>query len=186
MRRFITILAAVAMIFSTACAQKKNEKNMNRENKVLVAYFSATGTTERVAKMIATATGGELMRIQPQQEYSAADLDWTDPASRCCRENDNPASRPEIVKTKENLDGYNVVYLGFPNWWNMAPRIVNTFVETYGLKGVTVVPFSTSGGSGIENSVKQLRKAYPDVDWKDGRMLNGVSQQDVDKWVAEQ
>ena len=174
------------MIFSTACAQKKSNKAMDNERKVLVAYFSATGTTERVAKMIATATGGELMKIQPQQEYSAADLDWTDPASRCCRENDNPQSRPEIVKTKASLEGYDVVYLGFPNWWNMAPRIVNTFVEAYGLKGVAVVPFSTSGGSGIENSVKQLRKAYPDVDWHDGRMLNGVTQQDIDEWVSEQ
>ena len=184
MKRFLTIIAAVLLMFSTACAQKKESKEMKQE-KVLVAYFSATGTTERVAKMIASATGGELMRIQPKEEYSAADLDWTDRASRCCRENDNLAARPEIVKTKENIDGYDVVYLGFPNWWNMAPRIVNTFVETYGLKGVTVIPFSTSGGSGIENSVKQLRKAYPDVDFSDGRMLNGVSQEDVDNWVRK-
>lgn len=177
------MLAAVALVFSTACAKKTEKTTDDVKQKVLVAYFSATGTTERVAKMIASATGGELMKIQPEQEYSDADLDWTEPTSRCCRENDNPASRPAIVKTKASIDDYDVVYLGFPNWWNMAPRIINTFVEAYGLKGKTVIPFSTSGGSGIENSVKQLRKAYPDVNWQDGRMLNGVSENDIKDWV---
>lgn len=180
------MLAAVALVFSTACAKKAEKtETTEAEQKVLVAYFSATGTTERVAEMIASAAGGELMKIQPEQEYSEADLDWREPTSRCCRENDNPASRPAIVKTKASLDDYDVVYLGFPNWWNMAPRIINTFVETYGLKGKTVIPFSTSGGSGIENSVEQLRKAYPDVDWQDGRMLNGVSESEIKAWVEK-
>lgn len=170
-----------------ACAKKKGNGDMvaetKKDGKVLVAYFSATGTTERVAKMIAEATGGELYKIRPQEEYSSKDLDWTDKVSRCSRENDDPKSRPAIVKDKESLDAYEVIYLGFPNWWNMAPRIVNTFVEAYGLKGKKVVPFMTSGGSEIENSVSLLRKDYPEVDWQEGKLLNQATLQDIEDWV---
>lgn len=153
MKRIVFIIAVVALglISVTACGQKKEKKNMT-ENKTLVAYFSATGTTESLAKKIATATGGELYKITPEAEYSAEDLDWTVETSRCCKENADPSSRPAFVKTKENLDAYDVVYLGFPNWWNGAPRIINTFIEAYGLKGKTVILFMTSGGSGIQNS----------------------------------
>ena len=192
------MLAAVMSLFvtMTACANRKEtkEKMENKENKtdvtanggrVLVAYFSATGTTERVAKMIAKSTGGELYKIQPKEEYSAADLDWTVKTSRCCRENDNPKSRPEIVMGKADLDSYDTIYLGFPNWWNGAPRIVNTFIEAYGLKGKTVIPFMTSGGSGIENSEKTLKELYPEIKWQHGRLLNGVSQGDIDKWLKK-
>lgn len=187
MKRII-IIALAAMLGAVtvaACGQGKKGKTMaqNNERKTLVAYFSATGTTENVAKMIASATGGELYRITPVKEYSAEDLDWTVKESRCCKENDDPSSRPEIVKTKDNLDGYDVVYLGFPNWWNGAPRIINTFIEDYNLKGKTVRLFMTSGGSGIANSLKTLRAAYPDIDFKDGKLLNGASQKDIDAWA---
>ena len=169
----------------TACAKKSEtaKKTEKTEKKVLVAYFSATGTTERVAKMIATATGGELYKIQPEKEYSAADLDWTMKTSRCCRENDDPKSRPAIVKSKASLDEYDVVYLGYPNWWNGAPRIINTFIEAYGLKGKTVIPFMTSGGSQIENSERLLKQEYPEVNWQKGKLLNGATYKDVDVWV---
>lgn len=196
MKKIIFMLAAAMSLFvtMTACAGKKENKKATKTEseattlpaqggRTLVAYFSATGTTERVAKMIAKATGGELYRIQPKEEYTAADLDWTTPTSRCCRENDDPKSRPAIVKAKDSLDGYDTIFLGYPNWWNGAPRIVNTFVEAYGLKGKTVIPFMTSGGSQIENSEKQLGTLYPDVNWKKGRLLNGATQADVDKWV---
>lgn len=180
-------LAAVVSLFTTltACASKKQNNNMEQDanKKTLVAYFSATGTTKTVAKMIATATRGELYQIKPQAEYSSADLDWTNKSSRCCRENDDPKSRPAIVKDKANLDAYDTIYLGFPNWWNGAPRIINTFIETYGLKGKTVYLFMTSGGSGIENSEKTLKKLYPEVNWKKGRLLNGSTQEDVNEWV---
>ena len=151
--------------------------------KTLVAYFSATGTTERVAKMIAAATGGELYKIRPEKEYSADDLDWTVETSRCSKENADPKSRPAIVMDKKSLDGYDVIYLGLPNWWNGAPRIINTFVETYGLKGQKVIPFMTSGGSTIENSEKQLKKEYPEVNWQKGKLLNDATQKEVDEWV---
>ncbi len=116
MKRIVFIIAVVALglITVTACGQKKEKKNMT-ENKTLVAYFSATGTTESLAKKIATATGGELYKITPEAEYSAEDLDWTVETSRCCKENADPSSRPAFVKTKENLNAYDVVYLGFPN-----------------------------------------------------------------------
>ena len=186
MKKFIFMLTAVMGLFftMTACAKKK-ATSKKTEEKVLVAYFSATGTTEGVAKLIATATGGELYKIQPEQEYSAAYLDWTVKTSRCSRENDDPKSRPAIVKSKSSLDGYDTIYLGYPNWWNGAPRIINTFVEAYGLKGKMVIPFMTSGGSQIENSERMLKEEYPDVNWKKGKLLNGASLKDVKSWVEE-
>lgn len=187
MKKIMFMLTAVMGVFftMTACAQKaKSEKKS--EQKVVVAYFSATGTTEGVAKMIATATGGELYKIQPAEEYSAADLDWTVKTSRCSRENDNPKARPAIVKSKASLDEYDVVYLGYPNWWNGAPRIINTFIETYGLKGKKVIPFMTSGGSQIENSERLLKEEYPEVNWQKGKLLNGASQKEVNAWVKKQ
>lgn len=179
---FVAVMSAVASL--SACSNKNGKAaDGTSDKKVLVAYFSATGTTENVAKLIADATKGELYKIKPKKDYSDADLDWTDQNSRSSRENANPASRPTIVKDKKSLDAYDVIYLGFPNWWNGAPRIINTFVETYELKGKKVIPFMTSGGSGIENSVKQLRKLYPDVKWQDGRLLNGATAKSVKKWV---
>ena len=190
MKKIILMFAAVMTLFTTmtACAKKAEtgetaSTESVQPDKVLVAYFSATGTTENVARMIATATGGELYKIQPQEEYSAVDLDWTEPTSRCCKENDDPSSRPAIVMNKTDLSQYDVIYLGYPNWWNMAPRIINTFVEAYDLKGKTVILFMTSGGSTIVHSVELLRKDYPEVKWNDGKLLNGVSQSDVDEWV---
>ena len=177
---FIVATVALGLISIAACGQKKEKNQMPG---ILVTYYSATGTTERLAKMIATATGGELYEIVPEKRYSSADLDWTDPASRCCRENDDPSSRPAFVKSKADLDGYDTVYLGFPNWWNGAPRIINTFIESYGLKGKTVYLFMTSGGSGIENTMRTFRKIYPDVNWKAGKLINGASQKTVDSWV---
>ena len=188
MKRIVLMLAVVLSVFftMTACAKKnKNDAPQQKGSKTLVAYFSATGTTENVAKMIAEATGGELYKIQPEKEYSAADLDWTVPTSRSCKENDDPKSRPAFKKTKESLDGYDTIYLGFPNWWNGAPRIINTFVEAYGLKGKKVIPFMTSGGSDIVNSEQTLKKLYPEVNWQKGRLLNDASQKDVDEWVKE-
>lgn len=193
MKKIILLIAAIMGLFvsMTACTNKKGNNMESEETtanqpgskKVLVAYASYTGTTEGVAKMIAATTGGELYKIEPEKEYSAADLDWNSPTSRCCRENNNPKARPAIKKTKENLDQYEVIYLGYPNWWNSHPRLINTFVETYGLKGKTVIPFMTSGGSQIENSEKNLKNDYPEVNWKKGRLLNGVNQEEVNAWI---
>lgn len=192
MRKITFIFAALMGLFvsMTACANKKGnnmDANMTgtapKNGKTLVAYASYTGTTEDVAKMIAKATGGELYKIEPEKEYTAADLDWTDPNSRCCKENNDPKARPAMKKTKQSLDQYDVIYLGYPNWWNSHPRLINTFIETYDLKGKTVIPFMTSGGSQIENSEKILKKDYPEVNWKKGKLLNGASQKEVDAWI---
>lgn len=176
--------AVIALCVSmTACAKKGDNAVQESTKKVLVAYFSATGTTAEVAQMIAVVTAGELYEIQPAGKYTDEDLDWTVETSRSTVEMHDNNARPAIVKNKADLDAYDIIYLGYPNWWNQAPRIINTFVEAYSLKGKTVIPFMTSGGSRIDNSVSLLRKAYPDVNWQDGKLLNGVSQSDVDDWV---
>ncbi len=167
----------------SACGQNASRRATKESPKVLVAYFSATGTTKAAAEKIAKATGAELLEIKPVEAYSDADLDWTDPASRCCRENDDPASRPAFEKSKESLDGYDLIFLGFPNWWNGAPRIINSFMDAYQLKGQRTVMFMTSGGSGIRNAEKIFCEAYPDVKWEDGKLLNSMSSQAIGDWA---
>ncbi len=184
------VVSAAAVCTLMACGKKTSSAEAEFSNqaaapKVLVAYFSATGTTKAAAEKVAKATGAELFEIKPTEAYSATDLNWTDKTSRCCRENDNPQSRPAFEKSKESLDGYDLVFLGFPNWWNGAPRIINTFMDTYQLKGKRVVMFMTSGGSGIENSERVFKKAYPDVKWEAGKLLNGMSENDISDWAKE-
>ncbi len=189
MKRIMSLIAitAAAVTSLIACGKKASTEaavsNQEAAPKVLVAYFSATGTTKAAAEKVANAIGAELFEIKPTEAYSAADLDWTVKTSRCCRENDNPKSRPAFEKSKESLDGYDLIFLGFPNWWNGAPRIINTFMDTYQLKGKRVVMFMTSGGSGIENSEKVFKTAYPDVKWEAGKLLNGMSETEIGDWT---
>lgn len=172
MKRFILSILTIMAISS-----------MNAADKVLVAYFSATGTTKAVAEQIALATGGELMAIEPVQPYTDADLNWRDKQSRSTIEMQDENARPSIKKTKDNLDAYSVVYVGFPVWWYVAPRIINTFLETYDLSGKTIIPFATSGGSGIAGCVAPLRKAYPNLHFEDGKLLNYPSYEEIQAWV---
>ena len=169
----------------TACAQNKGEKNMQTENKPLVVYFSATGTTAKAARTIAEVTGGTLYEIVPQQAYTSNDLDWNDKQSRSSVEMNNPQTRPALKDTKLNVAAYNVIFIGYPIWWDQAPRIINTFIESHDLKGKTLVPFATSGGSGITGSVRALRKAYPDLEWQDGKLLNRASRNTIQNWVGD-
>ena len=166
-----------------ACAQNKGEKSMQTENKALVVYFSATGTTAKAARTIAEVTGGTLYEIVPQQAYTSDDLDWNDRQSRSSVEMNNPQARPALKDTKLDVAAYDVIFIGYPIWWNQAPRIINSFIESHDLKGKTLVPFATSGGSGITGSVKELKRAYPDLKWQDGKLLNGVSRNTVQNWV---
>ena len=155
MNKIILTLAAVMTMSFAACAQNnKREKNMQTEKKPLVVYFSATGTTARAARMIADVTGGTLCEIVPQQTYTSDDLDWNDKQSRSSVEMNNPDARPAVKDTKIDFAAYDVIFIGYPIWWNQAPRIINTFIESHDLKGKTLVPFATSGGSGINNSSK--------------------------------
>lgn len=154
-------------------------------NKVLVAYFSASGVTEGVAKQLAAVTGGDLYEIQPEQPYTAADLDWTDKQSRSTVEMKDKSSRPAITGLAANMQDYDVVYVGFPIWWYTCPTIINTFMESYDFSGKTVIPFATSGGSSIKKACEDLKAAYPDVNWKEGRLLNYVSESELKAWVGK-
>lgn len=185
MNKILMTLAAVMTMSFAACAQNKGEQKMKTENKPLVVYFSATGTTAKAARMIADVTDGVLYEIVPQQAYTSDDLDWNDRQSRSSVEMNNPEARPALKDTKVNTLDYEVVFIGYPIWWNQAPRIVNTFIESHNLKGKTLVPFATSGGSGITSSVKELRKSYPDLKWQEGKLLNGANRNDIQNWVGD-
>ena len=153
-------------------------------SKILVACFSATGTTMAVAKRVAAACGADLREIRPAVPYSAADLDWTDKASRSSVEMTDEKSRPALGGETIDLKDYDVVFLGYPLWWDLCPRPVNTFLEKYDFAGKTVIPFATSGGSSITGSVKQLKKLYPKIEWEEGRLCNRSTKQ-VGDWVKQ-
>lgn len=153
--------------------------------RILVAYFSATGTTAKVAEKLADATAGELHAIVPAQPYTASDLDWNDSSSRSSKETNNPSVRPAIRGKAFSTDRFDVVFLGYPIWWDMAPRIINTFIESHNLEGKTIIPFATSGSSGISNSIKVLKETYPHLQWKEGKLLNHASDNDIRKWVKQ-
>ena len=185
MNKIILTLIAVMTLSFAACAQNKGEKSMQTENKPLVIYFSATGTTAKAARTIAEVTGGTLYEIVPQQTYTVDDLDWNDKQSRSSVEMNNPQARPALKDTKLDVTTYDVIFIGYPIWWDQAPRIINTFIESHDLKGKTLVPFATSGGSGISNSVKELRKAYPNLEWQDGKLLNRASRDTIQNWIND-
>ena len=140
---------------------------------ILVAYFSASGVTEKVARDIAKAVGADLYEIAPAQPYTTADLNWMDKKSRSTIEMNDPACRPAIAADVADMTQYDTVFVGFPVWWYVEPRIVDTFLERYDFSGKTVIPFATSGGSGISGAEKSMREHCPGAHWKPGRLLNG-------------
>ena len=152
-------------------------------SKKLVAYFSASGVTAKVAKTLASAIDADLHEILPVQKYTSADLDWTNKKSRSSVEMNDPAFRPEIAERFPNMTDYETVYIGFPIWWYVAPRIISTFVESYDFSGKTMVPFATSDGSGMGRTVDELKKLCPDADWKVGKMVNGASERELADWA---
>ena len=182
MKKIVLAIAALLAISLSACSQGEKSKE-SKQMKVLVAYFSASGVTEGVAKQLAEVTGGDLHKIQPEQPYTEADLDWRDKQSRSTIEMQDKNSRPAITDKLTNMQDYDVVYVGFPIWWYTAPTIINTFMESYDFKGKTVIPFATSGGSDIKKACEDLKATYPDVNWKEGKLLNRVSNDDLKKWV---
>ena len=139
----------------------------------LVAYFSATGTTARVAKNLAEAVGADLFEVVPEQPYSAADLDWRDKNSRSTHEMNDDSCRPAVVGRVGNMDAYDTVFVGFPIWWYVEPRIVDTFLEAHDLAGKTIVPFATSGGSGLGKAPQRIASLAPGATVLEGRLLNG-------------
>lgn len=155
-----------------------------KEQKVLVAYFSATGVTKSVAEKIARAADATLFEIEPEIPYTAADLDWRNKQSRSTVEmRDKETSRPAIKDKVSDMAQYNIVFVGFPVWWYTCPTIINTFLESYNFDGKTIVPFATSGGSPIEPCVTDMEKSAPGATFRDAKLLNDASQDAVDAWV---
>ena len=150
----------------------------------LVAYFSASGVTAKVAEKLSEAIGADLYAIEPEVPYTKADLDWMDKKSRSTIEMNNPASRPAIAGKRDNMNDYDTVFVGFPIWWYVAPTIINTFLESYDLTGKTIIPFATSGGSDMGNTNEKLLPSC-----KGAKLLNGkvfkasVSGADLAKWA---
>ena len=150
----------------------------------LVAYFSATGTTAKAAKALANAVGGTLYEIKPAVPYTSADLNWMDKGSRSSVEMNDPNSRPALADTDAPVAGHDVIFLGFPVWWYVAPTILNTFLEAYDFTGKTIVLFATSGGSGLGKSAAGLRSSAPGAKIVDGRMLNGhLKEAELKAWA---
>lgn len=156
----------------------------NAGTKVLVAYFSATNTTEGVAQHIANGLNADIYEIFPEEPYSDADLNYNDNNSRTTIEMNDPDARPAISGSVEGMEQYDIVFIGYPIWWGEAPRIVSTFVESYDFSGKKIVPFCTSGGSGVGSSATNLEQLTAGADWLPGKRLNGGDSQDtVMEWV---
>lgn len=150
--------------------------------KTLIAYFSASGVTARAAKEMAEAVGADLYEICPEQPYTSADLDWTDKTSRSTREMNDPACRPAIAGPLPDLGQYDVILIGFPIWWYVEPRIVDTFLEGCDFSGKTLIPFATSGGSGIGKAEQSLQAHCPNAAWAKGRLLSASG---AGSWVKQ-
>ena len=153
---------------------------------VLVAYFSASGVTAGVAKKLADAAGADLYEIAPEQVYTKADLNWMDKESRSSVEMNDRSARPAIATKVVNMDQYDTVFVGFPVWWYREPSIIDTFMEAYDFGGKKVVPFCTSGSSGIGDTYKNLQELAPGATVVEGkRLAKGVSESDLSAWVKE-
>lgn len=152
-------------------------------SKSLVAYFSASGVTKKAAEMLAKVTNSDLFEIKPSVPYTKADLDWTNKQSRSSVEMQDKRSRPEIAEKLADADKYDTIFLGFPIWWYVAPTIINTFVESCDLSCKTIIPFATSGGSGMGKTVDELKPSCPNANWKSGKVINGMSEKSLADWA---
>lgn len=153
-------------------------------SKKLVAYFSASGVTARIAGALAENAGAELYEIRPAVPYTQADLDWMNKKSRSSVEMNDPSSRPALADASADIAGHDVIFLGFPVWWYTAPTIIKTFLEAYDFSGKTIVPFATSGGSGLGKTAQTLQEVVPTATVVEGKLLNGrVNAADLKAWA---
>ena len=167
-----------------ASAENTSAEDTTAHSDVLVAYFSATGTTKGVAERIAAVTGGDLYEILAADPYTADDLNYNNRSSRSTSEQNDKNARPEIGSVDLSLEGYTTIYLGFPIWWGEEPRILDTFVEKYSFEGITVIPFCTSGGSGIGRSGPNMEALAGTGTWLEGKRFSGnVSEADLQSWI---
>ena len=150
----------------------------------LVAYFSASGVTAKVAETLSEAIGADLYEIEPEVPYTKEALDWTDKQSRSTIEMNDPASRPAIAGKRDNMDDYDTVFVGFPIWWYVAPHIINTFLESYDLTGKTIVPFATSGGSGMGETNEHLASSCKGAKLIEGKVFKkSASKSELATWA---
>ena len=153
-------------------------------SKILVAVFSASGVTKRVGEEIARVSGGDFYEIVPKEKYTSADLNYMNNRSRSSIEMNDPSARPEIAGNVEGMDLYDTVIIGFPIWWGVAPRIIETFLESYDFSGKTIIPFCTSGGSGVGRSDTELhRNVSGDVKWRNGVQINRPNETMIKNWL---
>ncbi len=206
MKKFIPFFLAISMIFclsacggkqevpattqanttapSTEAAETAQEEASAESPKVLVAYFSATHTTQGVAEKLAQGLNADLYEIVPVEPYTSDDLNYSDNNSRTTLEMNDPAVRPAISGSVENMEQYDIIFLGYPIWWGDAPRIMSTFVESYDFSSKTVVPFCTSGSSGIGSSASNLEKLAGSGTWLDGHRFSGSdSRETILNWA---
>ena len=184
MKKILSLLL-VSLTFLAGFNANAEESKMT-DKKVLVAYFSATGTTAGVAEKLATATDGDLFEIKPEQPYTDADLNWHNDQSRSSVEMADKSSRPAIANKVEDMSKYDVIFVGFPIWWGRQPSIIDTFMESYDFAGKTVIPFATSGTSGIGDSGSIMQSLAPQAKVLSGkRFSSGVSETELKKWADE-
>jgi len=200
MKKVLVILAALVsltILFAQTGAGKQTTDNSKKSTvqqneggkkmpKKLVAYFSASGTTARAAKELAEAAKADLYEIRPETKYTSNDLDWRDKSSRSSVEMADKKSRPKLADKNAKIADYDVIFVGFPIWWYVAPHIINSFLEAYDFSGKKVVLFATSGGSGFGNTVKELQPSAPKATVIEGKLLNGrIDKAELAKWAEQ-
>ncbi len=190
----ILIIILVLIIIGSGVVFALNNKNdklqikeTNMANKVLVAYFSATGTTKQVAQNLAESINADIYEIKPKVPYTKSDLNWMDKNSRSTIEMNDHNSRPEIVDDNFSTDSYDTIFLGFPIWWYIAPTVVNTFLEAHDFTNKKIILFATSGGSGFGKTVDNLKKSVSgSTQIKEGKLMNNnPSKEELKKWAEE-
>lgn len=212
-KRISLLLMAVLCVSFTACGSKNDAGNaeiaddtaetaadnaaaeempetednsQTAESNTLVVYFSATGNTRMIAESIADGLSADIYEIVPEEPYTDADLNYNDSNSRCTLEMQDASARPAIAGSADHFDQYDTVFLGYPIWWGEAPRIVDTFVESYDFTGKTVIPFCTSASSGIGSSADTLKNLAGSGEWVDGQRFSGNESSDkVLEWAAQ-
>ena len=171
-------------MFWSVYDENRNEVGGLVMERKLVAYFSASGVTAKVAELLSETMGADLFVIEPEIPYTEADLNWMNKESRSSVEMNNPLSRPNIARKRDNMDEYDTIFIGFPIWWYVAPTIINTFLESYDLTGKTIIPFATSGGSGMGKTNEKLLPSCNGAVLLEGKLLSSnVSSEEMMDWV---
>ena len=208
MKKRISMIMAICLLLSLTACGVDSGTNSNTESsathsqtetpssdssvelteetaKTLVVYFSATGNTKAVAGEIARLTGADLYEIVPAVPYTDDDLNYNNNNCRANQEMNDASARPAIGSRAIDVSSYDIVFIGYPIWWGTMPRIINTFLDTYDLSGKAVLPFCTSGSSGIAQSVSDIRAAEPAADVRDGLRASGANDSSIENWIAD-